>query len=171
MQIASPSASPIQAFTSSAARAAQKTPTEATPQTSNRPADRVTLSDAGLRAANAAQTHDHPLEMYQLPAWMAGSNIEAPNTLEASASWLEERHSQVAVASPAERAEYSKLLQSTYQTLLKDNGIQGVEDHYRAMILDRESSESLRLQMRERVAANPRLLELMNRLGLGKELA
>lgn len=170
MQIASPSASPIQAFTPSAARATQ-TPTEATPQAPNRPADRVTLSDAGLRAAKAAQTPDHPLEMYQLPAWMAGSYIEAPNTLGASANWLDERYPQVAAASSAERTEYSQLLQSTYQALLKDNGIQSVEDHYQAVILDRESSESLRLQMRERVAADPRLLELMNRLGLGKEWA
>ena len=166
MQITAPSASPIQAFTPSAARATQ-TPTEAT---HHRPADRVTLSDAGLRAAKVAQTHDHPLEMYQLPAWMAGSYIEAPNTLGASAKWLEERHPQVAAALSAERSEYSSLLQSTYQALLKDNGIQSVEDHYRAMILDRESSESLRLQMRERVAADPRLLELMNQLGLGKAL-
>src|SRR5690606_39667476 len=125
MQIASPSASPIQAFTPSAARATQ-TPTEATPQASNRPADRVTLSDAGLRAAKAAQTPDHPLAMYQLPAWMAGSYIEAPNTLGASANWLDERYPQVAAASSAERTEYSQLLQSTYQALLKDNGIQRV---------------------------------------------
>ncbi|KHL70294.1 hypothetical protein PT85_17060 [Pseudomonas flexibilis] len=109
--------------------------------------------------------------MYQLPAWMAGSYIEAPNTLGASANWLDERYPQVAAASSAERTEYSQLLQSTYQALLKDNGIQSVEDHYQAVILDRESSESLRLQMRERVAADPRLLELMNRLGLGKEWA
>ena len=169
MQINSPSVSPIQAFNPSAAKTAH-TPTDATPKSSNSLADRVTLSEAGLRAAGTAQTHDHPVEMYQLPAWMAGSYIEVPNTLVASTNWLEERYPKVAAASSAERSEYSSLLQSTYQALLKDNGIRGVEDHYRDMILDRESSESLRLQMRERVAANPRLLELMNRLGLGKAL-
>jgi hypothetical protein len=165
MQITAPSVSPIQTFNPSAAKTAHAP--DATPEPSNSLADRITLSEAGLRAA---QTHDLPVEMYQLPAWMAGSYIEAPNTLGASAKWLEERHPQVAAAPSAERSEYSSLLQSTYQALLKDNGIQSVEDHYRAMILDRESSESLRLQMRERVAANPRLLELMNRLGLGKAL-
>lgn len=170
MQITAPSAFPIQAFTPSAARATQ-TPTEATPQKPHRPADHVTLSEAGLRAAKAAQTHDHPLEMYQLPSWMADSYIKVPSTLGASANWLDERYPKVAAASSAERSEYSSLLQSTYQTLLKDNGIHSVEDHYRAMILDDESSESLRLQMRKRVAANPRLLELMNQLGLGAGLS
>ena len=168
MQITAPSVSPIQAFNPSAAKTAHAP--DAPPEPSNSLADRVTLSEAGLRAAGAAQTHDHPVEMYQLPAWMAGSYIQAPNTLGANASWLTERYPQVATASSAERSEYSSLLQSTYQALLKDNGIHSVADHYQAMILDRESSESLRLQMRERVAANPRLLELMNRLGLGKAL-
>ncbi|HTO17560.1 MAG TPA: hypothetical protein VL129_00205 [Pseudomonas sp.] len=168
MQITAPSVSPIQTFNPSAAKTAHAP--DATPEPSNSLADRVTLSEAGLRAAGAAQTHDHPVEMYQLPAWMAGSYIQAPNTLGANASWLTERYPQVATASSAERSEYSSLLQSTYQALLKDNGIHSVADHYQAMILDRESSESLRLQMRERVAANPRLLELMNRLGLGKAL-
>ena len=147
---------------------AARTSVASTPEPANRNADRVTLSEAGRRAA---QTPETPLEMYQLPTWMAGSYIKVPATLGGGADWLAERYPQVAAASSGERGEYASLLQNTYQALLKDNGIQGVEDHYRAMILDGESSESLRLQMRERVAANPRLLELMSRLGLGAGLS
>ena len=141
-------------------------------------ADSVTLSEAGRQAAARESTAapfmpagtssgDYPVEMYRMPNWMAGSSIQVANTLGASGNWQAERYPQFAAASAAEHKEYAGLLHSTYQALLKDNGIQSVDDHYRALILDRASSESLRVQMQERVAANPRLLELMGKLGLG----
>ncbi|GEM_PF-712479 len=134
-------------------------------------ADSVTISDTARQAASAegvipaAQTGAHSLEMYQVPGWRAEYMFQVPGKLGVGANWFAERYPQAASTSVAERSEYAELVQGHYQAVLEANGIQGVEAHYQATILDQDFSESLRQQMNERMQKDDRLLELMARMG------
>lgn len=137
-------------------------------------ADSVTISDAGRQAAYAEKVMTgaqndaagaHPLKMYQMPSWHAEYMFEVPGQLGVSANWFAEKYPQAAATSMSERTEYANLVQSHYQAVLDANGIQGVEDHYKATILDQDFSESLRQQMSERIQGDARLLELMAKMG------
>jgi hypothetical protein len=135
--------------------------------------DSVTISDEGRKAAYAegvvpgVQTDagTNTLEMYQVPSWRAEYSFELPGQLGVRGDWFAEKYPQAATASTAERAEYADLVQGHYQAVLEANGIQGVEAHYKATILDHDFSESLRQQMAERVRSDARLAELMPKLG------
>lgn len=139
-------------------------------------ADSVTISDAARRAADAedaipgagaqgGSSGAYPLEMYQVPSWRAEYMFQVPNKLGVGADWFAGKYPQAASASEVERSEYAELVQGHYQAVLEANGIQGVEAHYQATILDRNVSESLRQQMNERVQNDDRLLELMVKMG------
>ncbi len=137
-------------------------------------ADNVTISDAARRAASAegvipgmqgGSSGTYPLEMYQVPAWRAEYMFQVPGKLGVGADWFADKYPQAASTSEAERSEYADLVQGHYHAVLEANGIQGIEAHYQATILDQNVSESLRLQMNERVQGDDRLLQLMARMG------
>lgn len=133
---------------------------------------RVTLSDAARQMAHAEQTmpqdnaDSYPLlERYQIPDWRAKYGFLVNTRIGASGNWFSEKYPQAASASVGERNEYSKLVEEHYQAALDANGVHGLEAHYRATILDQEFSESLHQQMNERVRSDPRLLELLVKMG------
>lgn len=137
-------------------------------------ADSVTISDAGRQAAYAEKevsgkqsntSGAYPLEMYQIPSWHAEHMFQVPGQLGVSANWFAEKYPQAASTSMSERIEYAELVQGHYQSVLDANGIQGIEDHYRATILDQDFSEALRQQMNERIQGDTRLVELMAKMG------
>ncbi|MHB0766383.1 hypothetical protein ACYCFC_18635 [Stutzerimonas sp. NM35] len=137
-------------------------------------ADSVTISDTARQAASAegvipavqdGTSMGHSLEMYQVPGWRAEYMFQVPGKLGVGANWFAEKYPQAASTSIAERSEYAELVQGHYQAVLEANGIQGVEAHYQATILDQDFSESLRQQMKELVLKDDRLLELMAKMG------
>lgn len=135
-------------------------------------ADRVSISDAARQAASAeasaaagTSSGEYPVEMYQIPKWMADYGFELSNQTGSSGNWFAERYPQAAAATDEERAEYSRRIDGHYQAVLDSNGIKGLEAHYQATILDLNSSESLHQQMRERLQNDPGMLELMAKMG------
>lgn len=134
--------------------------------------EQVSLSTAGRQIAAAEHQIPgsqaggvFPVEMYQVPKWQADYMSALPNQLGSRGDWFAQAYPQAAAATMEERGEYSTRLHQHYQELLADNGIQGVEEHYRATILDKASSESLRQQMSERLSGDPRMVELMAKMG------
>jgi hypothetical protein len=135
--------------------------------------DRVTLSDAARQMAPAEQTipqdnaDGYPLKMYSVPYWRAkyGFDISGGSRIGAPGDWFSKTYPQAASASTSEGVEYGNLVQGHYIAVLRANGIHSLEEHYRATILDQELSESLHQQMNERVRNDPRLLELLERIG------
>ncbi|TBU99364.1 hypothetical protein [Stutzerimonas kirkiae] len=134
--------------------------------------DRVSISDTARQAASAeasaassTSSGEYPVEMYQVPDWMADYGFELSGQLGASASGFAERYSQAATATQEERSEYAERISGHYQAVLASNGIEGLEAHYQATILDQASSESLHQQMRERLQNDPGMLELMAKMG------
>ncbi len=59
---------------------------------------------------------------------------------------------------------YSNFLLSTFQNILKENDINSREDYYQSVILDKENSEKLRMEMDSRLKSNSQILELMDLL-------
>ncbi|MGO5000494.1 hypothetical protein [Oceanisphaera sp. W20_SRM_FM3] len=135
--------------------------------------DSVNISSVGKQAAYEGVIPNvtniasgaHPLEMYQMPSWQADYMFEATGTLGIGADWFAEKYPQAASTSMSERIEYADRVQEHYQAILDANGIRGVEAHYKATILDKNFSESLRQQMNERVQGDSKLIELMEKMG------
>lgn len=147
-------------------------PGERRAEQAGRVGEDVSISNAGRQVASAenlvpgAQASGaYPLEMYQVPSWQAEYMFEVPNKLGVGGDWFERQYPQAGTVSMEERAEYAALVQKHYQSVLDENGIHGVEEHYRAAILDKDFSESLRQQMSERVMSDARMMELMSKLG------
>ncbi|QLF93243.1 hypothetical protein HW090_08575 [Pseudomonas sp. ABC1] len=154
---------------------AQSTQSDSVTGNAQTQADRVSISDAAREAASAeastvastssTSSGEYPVEMYQIPKWMADYGFELSNQTGSSGNWFAERYPQAAAATDEERAEYSRRIDGHYQALLASNGIEGLEAHYQATILDLNSSESLHQQMRERLQNDPGMLELMAKMG------
>lgn len=147
--------------------------TEESSRAASTPAgEQVSISTAGRQIASAENKvpgsqagGNYPLEMYQIPQWMADYSFELPNQLGARGDWFSQKYPQAWAASEEDRAEYSIRLQQHYQGVLADNGIQSLEEHYQATILDKSSSESLRQQMSARLMGDSRMMELLALMG------
>ena len=165
------------AYAASSSRSSPVAAGVASPDKATAAADSVTISAAARQAASTERaaalaasgetgaTGDYPVEMYQLPKWYADYGFQLPTQPGSRGDWFSERYPQAAAASSAERAEYSTLVQGHYQTVLAENGVEGVAAHYAATILDPDSSEALRRQMVERIRGDDRLLELLPKMG------
>jgi hypothetical protein len=63
-------------------------------------------------------------------------------------------------------AEYSKLFDSHLKTILQDKGITTTPEFHQAMVVSKESSESIRVLMKESIAGDSRMMDLMKTLGI-----
>lgn len=63
-----------------------------------------------------------------------------------------------------EIGEYFNFLLSTFQEILKENDIDSIEDYYQNVIVDKEKSEKLHMEMDSRLKSNSQILELMDML-------
>ncbi|PCI54970.1 MAG: hypothetical protein COB36_08955 [Alphaproteobacteria bacterium] len=118
--------------------------------------DTITASSSTESAQNTPAGGDYPLEYYQLPEWLAQHGNELSSHLGAKP--------EAETGSSGERAEYAALIQKHYQAVLKDANISSVEDHYKATIIDKTTSETLHQQMNARIQDDTRLLTLMDKL-------
>ena len=125
--------------------------------TAKQDTDKITANSAAEATKNPPTDGDYPLEYYQIPEWLAQHGNELSSQLGAKP--------KAETESSDDHAEYASLIQKHYQSILKDAGISSVEDHYKATIIDKASSESLRQQMNERLQGDTRLQELAEKLG------
>ncbi|TBU76325.1 hypothetical protein DNK06_15760 [Pseudomonas daroniae] len=132
--------------------------------------DTVSISDEGRKAAfddsagkSTTGNASSGVEKYQIPGWQAQyMNVVKPVI---GASPLASNESTGRLSSESERIEYANLIDQHYSSVLKSNGIEGVDAHYEATIVNKEFSESLRQQMKESIMGDSRLLELMSKMG------
>lgn len=66
----------------------------------------------------------------------------------------------------SELAEYGKLFHGHLKAILQNKGVTTLPEFHQTMIVDKESSESIRLLMKESIVGNHRMMELMKTLGM-----
>jgi|SRR5690606_13142722 len=140
----------------------------------------VTLSQAaksgehaisGVVESLAEDNQVYPVEMYAIPSWYGEYLFEAPMDLGGKGDWASVKYPQAAAMTESERDEYFGFITGHYQAVLADAHIDSLPEHYNALIVNRSSSEALRQQMSERVRNDPRLVELMTKMGIDKPLS
>ncbi len=100
---------------------------------------------------------EHPLEYHQIPKWLAQHGNELSSTLGAKP--------KAETGSSRDHAEYAGLINKHYQSTIKDAGIASIEDHYKATILDQDTSKKLHQEMNTRLKEDTRFQELADILG------
>lgn len=105
------------------------------------------------------------IKIYQIPSWYAEHKVQVQSTLGESLNTYEKRHSQFSILTSTEQKEYASRIQEHYQAVLKDNGIESVMDHYKKMILDKDFSESAKLQMEGKIEGDSILMAILAKLG------
>lgn len=110
---------------------------------------------------------EYPVEYYSMPQWQADlMPVKLSGTLGSRADETYVKGGHLVGKYDSELREYDKLLKNHLQTLMKTEGIDSVPKYHQAMVLDKESSEKLRLLIKESVAGDKRMTELMNVLGI-----
>ncbi|MBS1190814.1 MAG: hypothetical protein H6R10_2606 [Rhodocyclaceae bacterium] len=132
--------------------------------------DKVTISQAGrdrLSASPATPSGEYPLEYYAMPQWLAGLfPTELSGKLGARADDMYVKGGHLIGRYDAERYEYGKRLDSHLQAAMKKEGVDSLPEYHEAMTVDKAASERLRQQLRESLAGDPKMMELMGVLGM-----
>ena len=120
------------------------------------------------RASLNIPSGEYPLEYYSIPQWQADlSPVQLSGKLGGVADEIYVKGGPLVGKYDSELLEYSKLLDSHFQALMKKEGINSLPEYHQVTIVDKESSERLRLLMKESIAGDKRMTELMNVLGIG----
>ncbi|KAF7600652.1 MAG: hypothetical protein CGU28_02970 [Candidatus Dactylopiibacterium carminicum] len=102
-----------------------------------------------------------------MPRWQADlMPIELSGKVGAKADELYVKGGHLIEKYGSEVGEYSGLLDKHFQALMQKEGIDTVAQYHQAMVVDKESSERLRLLMKDSIAGDARMTELMNTLGI-----
>jgi len=133
--------------------------------------DTVTISKAAREAlssgTNTASPKEYPVEYYAMPQWQADlMPVEVSGKLGAKADELYVKGGNLIGKHDSELSEYSGLLDKHLQALMQKEGIDTVPQYHQAMVVDKESSERLRLLMKDSIAGDKRMTELMGVLGI-----
>jgi len=119
--------------------------------------------------AAAATDKVLPMEAYSIPGWMGDFGLKynlADTTI--GMRYVDSnayKYDQLSSHEKAEVNEYSSTLAKFYREEEKSRGIETREDYYNAIILDQRPglSEEMRQAIQQRLAENPRMLELMHK--------
>lgn len=153
-----------------AARRAYDLASTSTPATSG---DKVSISEAGRSASRAEQGAEaDPLKAYRLPGWMAdyGFNVKIElasissdgKTMSGGSKYTDNPTYGV---DQSDQLEYSKLINGHFQQLTKDYGGNDSKAYYERLLDDKEFSETVRLDMLDRVRNDTRLVALLPKVG------
>jgi len=140
--------------------------------------EKVTISDEAKAAlAKSKSAYDEiannpdpniSVKQYAIPDWLA-STMEDVDSLPGHPNYNSGAISNTNKLSSADqgiRNEYSSLVLSHYQNVLKDNGVNTQEDHYNALINDKSKSEKLHQQFKDSISSDKRLSEIIQQLGI-----
>lgn len=166
----------IQAASSSLSSAAAISQSPSSRQTSPapaaNPADTVTISQAARQAllsseSDATRTDAYPLEYYAAPKWLADlMPVVLSGKLGGIESAYERGGNLFGGKYDADLDEYGKLFDSHLNTILENKGVNTTPEFHKAMIVDKESSENIRVLMKESIARDNRMMELVKTLGI-----
>jgi len=105
-----------------------------------------------------------PLEFFAVPKWMLGwtseqtsQDLTPPKGLPLGLN----TSAVIDVEFSPEAKEYMTKLGEYFHQTLKSQGVTTHLDYYNNVLKDQESSENIRLAMKERLAEDPRMMELM----------
>lgn len=166
MTIGSVSASTVStllgARNSQAVRQAYDTAATSTPATSG---DKVSISEAGRSASRAEQStgrndFDKLPDGLTGPSWMADYFFIHSLTLDTKYT-----DDPTYGTDPSARAEYWELVEGHSEQLLKDYGDNDPKAYLERLMNDKEFSETVRLEMLNRVKNDARLVELLPKVG------
>lgn len=140
-------------------------------------ADSVTAaSTAAGSAANAAQdakakstfVQDLPDEAYAIPAWRTGYYEDVSSTLIMGlpGNYAPAKSAGFAAGTSADNIEYGNLLQKHVKDTYEKNGLLDATDRYKALSLNKGLEEQIHKQFTASVSADPRMMELMGKLGV-----
>ena len=100
-----------------------------------------------LLKTSTGMTPDEAVRQYAIPEWLAEKMPNVNATIGEKYSDIMSRNARFNSLSGSESKEYASLLNTHYQGLLKDNGINTTQDHYQSLIANKETSEKLRLDL------------------------
>lgn len=134
-------------------------------------ADTVTISQAGREALSSGSSGTspevYPLEYYALPQWEGDlMPTVLSGKLGGTADEMYARGGDLIGKYDSELSEYAGLLGKHLQALMQEEGIDTVPEYHQAMVVDKENSERLRLLMKDSIAGDRRMTELMDMLGI-----
>jgi hypothetical protein len=135
-----------------------------TNQNEPKSSNNVTISEAGKAAAKIDMEGNgsYPsLEMLRVPEWLM-DHITIINGKGAGTPYPEETHGKEVSKIPlGNRDEYNKIVQSNYSKNLVNFGIDSTEEHYEALILDKDQSEIIRKSFEAMMDNDPRVIEML----------
>lgn len=134
-------------------------------------AETVSISTAARTAQSSQRlpTTDeaYPVEYYAIPDWQADlMPVELSGKLGARADELYVKGGNLLGTHPSEVAEYSALLDTHLQALLQKEGIETLPQYHQALVVDKDNSDRIRLLLKDSIAGDKRLTELMGTLGI-----
>ncbi|MEN0036656.1 MAG: hypothetical protein AAGC78_06295 [Cellvibrio sp.] len=140
------------------------------PEKNNFTADKVTISEQGKALSNQ-EVPEELLRMAMAPGWYIdympiSSKLGTPETREVGYFARVETYKE---QFKNELSEYWTTFSKAYESSKEEFGINTQNDMYEKVIKNPENSESIRQTVEQKIAANPRALELMNILGIKRK--
>lgn len=113
-----------------------------------------------------------PLEAYSLPSWYADMSTGFFVLEEGMVGkpYSESKMSEYESLSSGVRSKvdkYEKTLVTTFESKLKEFGIEGTKDYYESVILNKEKSEEIHQAVKKELESDPEIKKIMNYFGIG----
>lgn len=113
------------------------------------------------QAAGSTASTTPSLEQYQLPEWMTEYGVSLSTKLGTPGSEVETAGAKYPTGgSASEKAEYNARVRGHYEAVLKEAGIETIDDHYQQLVQDKSRSQELQQRMEERIAGDGGLMGL-----------
>lgn len=141
------------------------------PITQNNPAaDKVTISEQGKMLSKQA-VPEELLRMAMAPGWYqdflpVSSKVGTPESYQVGHTARMDAYKETY---KNELTQYGKIFHEAFETTKKEFGINTQNDMYEKVIKNPEYSETIRQAIDQKIAANPKAIELMNALGIKKK--
>ena len=114
----------------------------------------TTTANVSTTSKNGTTEEIYPLEYYQLPEWYAQYGNEL-------SSQLGEQPKKQSITT--DKNKFHEHIRKHYEDTLNEAGISSIEDHYKATILNKKSSEQINHKMLQRINNDPELFNLMDK--------
>lgn len=121
--------------------------------------------DAAKSAASSTVQGEWPVEMYQIPRWLASvlpmTGSDSPKLLSGFGdSHITLNRNFLSDGKDQERADYVKQFNVHWGNILQEHGIYTPEDFYQRMIVDKKSSENIHQQLKEIIQGDRQMMGL-----------
>ena len=121
--------------------------------------------DAAKIPASSAMQGELPVEMYQIPPWLASvlpmTGGELPKLLNGFGdSHVTLNKSFLYDGKDQERADYTKMFNMHWENILQEHNINTTEDFYQKIIVDKKFGENIHQQLKEVIQGDRQMMGL-----------